>query len=290
DPMARMMQNWEEVIKGQLGFNNPQTETNRFSLRREHYRILPGTAGNELWREELSRSVVPNLLALPEFQRYCRVFDNPQPQEPGIVVRFPTTVSFGLNFFGKPLGGGDSAYDPTHFATKVRSVGVWFSNYNNLGTGMSNTPRVYLVPVGTDVLRTPSDGDRTLRQWRIIDQKLPVPFTLGVNDFAGSEWIPVVDSLTDSFAQVRKYSMFRAYHDSGNFNPNETIRDSRLIGRSVANTEWMLIIPAGTLSSDRQEGLQRFINGRLLSDDTRDGNGVTDIKLFFQTYAYSGNK
>jgi len=84
--------------------------------------------------------------------------------------------------------------------------------------------------------------------------------------------------------------MFRAYHDSGNFNPNETIRDSRLIGRSVANTEWMLIIPAGTLSSDRQEGLQRFIHGRLQEDGASDENGVTDIKLFFQTYAYSGNK
>jgi hypothetical protein len=60
-------------------------------------------------------------------------------------------------------------------------------------------------------------------------------------------------------------------------------------GRSVWNTRWLLIIPAGTLHTDRNEGIQRFINGALRTDGTRDGNGVSDIKIFFQTYAYSGN-
>ena len=32
DPLARMKQNFD-VLRGQLGFNNPQNETNRFSLR-----------------------------------------------------------------------------------------------------------------------------------------------------------------------------------------------------------------------------------------------------------------
>jgi len=62
-----------------------------------------------------------------------------------------------------------------------------------------------------------------------------------------------------------------------------------LIGRSVWNTRWLLIIPAGTLHTDRNEGIQRFIHGALRQDGTRDGNGVSDIKIFFQTYAYSGN-
>jgi hypothetical protein len=39
----------------------------------------------------------------------------------------------------------------------------------------------------------------------------------------------------------------------------------------------MLIIPGGTLLNDPQAGLDAFINS------------VSDIKLFFQTYAYSGN-
>ena len=84
-------------------------------------------------------------------------------------------------------------------------------------------------------------------------------------------------------------SSFLSSHDSGNFDPSQTISDSRLIGRSVWNTRWLLIIPGGNLSSDRNEGIQRFINGALKPDGTRDGNGVTDIKIFFQTYAYSGN-
>lgn len=289
DPMARMMQNWEAVLRGQLGFNNPQTETNRFSLRSQLFRIASGRDGNAVWRETLERHIVPNVLELPEFQRYCRVFDNPLAQEPAIVIPFSTTVSFGLNFFGWPLAGGDSAYDSTNFATKVRSVGVWFSNYNNLGSGMSNTPRVYLIPVGDDLLRSPTSGDTRIRAWRVLDQKLPAPFALGSGDFLGQDWIPVNNSLTDQFADIRKYSMFRAYHDSGAFNPAETINDSRLIGRSVANTQWMLIIPAGTLSANRDEGLKRFIHGQLQPNGQRDNNGVSDIRLFFQTYAYSGN-
>ncbi len=59
--------------------------------------------------------------------------------------------------------------------------------------------------------------------------------------------------------------------------------NSRLVGRSVWNTQWVLIIPAGTLNSDRDDALDRFING---ADGT---NGVTDIKLHFKTYSYEGN-
>jgi len=53
--------------------------------------------------------------------------------------------------------------------------------------------------------------------------------------------------------------------------------DSRQIGRSVWNTQWMLIIPGGTLLADPKAGLQDFVNS------------VSDIKIFFQTYSYSGD-
>ena len=53
--------------------------------------------------------------------------------------------------------------------------------------------------------------------------------------------------------------------------------DTRLVGRSVWNSQWLLIIPGGTLLADPAAGLNAFINN------------VEDIKLFFQTYAYSGN-
>ncbi|MEN1727549.1 MAG: hypothetical protein AAGJ52_03825, partial [Pseudomonadota bacterium] len=60
DAMGRMRQNFD-VLKGQLGFNNPQVETNRFSLRRELYRIADDDDGDEQWRRLLSDSRVDNL-------------------------------------------------------------------------------------------------------------------------------------------------------------------------------------------------------------------------------------
>ena len=53
--------------------------------------------------------------------------------------------------------------------------------------------------------------------------------------------------------------------------------DSRLVGRSVWNTRWLLIIPGGTLSANGEDGLDRFIQD------------VSDVKLFFNTLGYSGN-
>ena len=273
DPLARMEQNFS-VQKTQMGFNNPQTETGRFSLRNELFR-LRGSSGDD-WRKTLRAKIVDNVWDVPEFRRYCRPFapETAGPQ-PGLVIRFPTTVTFGLNFFGWPLGGGDSAYDPSNFATKIRSAGIWFSGYN--GNGMSVTPRVYLVPVGADVLRAQDGNDFETRMWRIVDQKLPVPFPIGSAEIKNTQYQPSFDSLGGAMAEIRKFSSFRAYHDSGSFSEQEAVSDSRLIGRSVWNSEWMLIIPGGTLLNDPQAGLDVFINS------------VSDIKLFFQTYAYSGN-
>ena len=140
-------------------------------------------------------------------------------------------------------------------------------------------------------MRSPSSNVGDIRQWKIIDQKLPVPFPLTAGTLANPGWIPQNDSFDGDHLGdiIRQYGTLRAYHDGGSFDPSQTINDSRLIARSVWNTRWLLIIPGGTLLSDRNEGIQRFINGALKPDNTRDGNGVTDILIFFQTYAYSGN-
>jgi probable HAF family extracellular repeat protein len=355
DPLARLTQNFD-VLKTQMGFNNPQTETGRFALRSGLFRVGSGLpdifkdllAGNALadvaqlfglsnpasltspasltnptsltnltdllgllnlsstnlsltnllqnvaqnptlqaallkqqasddaWHAVLSRCRVNDLWALPEFRRYCRPFaaesDGPQP---GLVLRFITTVTSGLNFFGWPLSGGDSAYDASRFATKIRSVGVWFTGYNS--AGLSQTPRIYLVPLGMDVLRAPADNSMGVRTWKIIDQQLPEPFPIGVSAAKDPAWIPINDSLGGTFANIRRFAGLRAYVDPGSFNSLETTSDSRLIGRSVWNTEWMLIIPGATLLSDANVGLDSFIQS------------VGDIEIFFETYSYSGN-
>jgi len=293
DILARMKANWD-VLDGRLSFNNPQTETGRFSLRSELFRIKPteigGENSDENWRETLEKCRVPNLLVLSEFQRYCLPFTPAELEEPAIVIPFSTDISFGNNFFGMDLAGGDNAYDSTHFATKIRSAGIWFSNFDNaFSGGLANQPRVYLIPVGVDRMRVPSAEMDEVRNFQVVDQALPVPYPFSEQDWASPDWSVLKDMLGNELYNIRRYPSMRGYHDSGDFNVTEVVNNSRLIGRSVWNTKWMLIIPGGTLLDDRDEGLDRFIHGREVFPGVRDENGVKDIKIFFQTYSYSGN-
>jgi hypothetical protein len=289
DPMKRMYQNFL-VLKSQLGFNNPQIETNRFSLRQELMRVMMDTDSNVNWRKALRSYWVDDLWDVPEFKRYCRPFAAEGIPEPALVIPFSTTVTSGLNFFGWPLGGGDSYYSATNFATKIRAVGVWFSNYNTVG--LAQTPRIYLVPVGEDVLRTPSSTFKDIRTWQVVDEKLPIPFPLDAAELDNNpNWIPSVDTIFDEMFAVRRHSDFRAYHDSGYLNESEMQYDTRLIGRSVWNSKWLLIIPGQSLLYDPVEGLDTFIDGPEVIGGTgeRTGDGIFDIKLIFETYGYSGN-
>ncbi len=273
DPLARLKQNFE-VLSPRFGLNNPQQETARFSLRKELFRIRDSSS-NE-WRNLLRSAIVSNLWSVPEFRRYCRPFaPEPAGPQPGLVLRFPTTVTFGLNFFQHALGGGDTAYDPSLFSTKVNSVGVWFKDYNN--AGLATAPRVYLFPAGMDVLRSPTGNTLATREYKILDQVVPVPFPIGASDVDDPTWIPINDSLAESFAQIRRYASFRAYHDNGVYDDTQSTKDTRLVGRSVWNTDWVLIIPGGTLLNNQNQGLENFIES------------VTDILVSLQSYSYSGD-
>ncbi|MBF0451505.1 MAG: hypothetical protein HQK75_12440, partial [Candidatus Magnetomorum sp.] len=264
-------------LAGQMGFNNPQTETGRFSLRSEMFRLKQSEEDNTRWKTELQNHSVANLWSIPEFRKYCRPFtiESSDAQQPGIVIGFGTNILFGKNFFGWPLSGGDHAYDPTNYSTKIRSVGLWFEGYDN--SQMAETPRVYLVPAGMDVMLVPNSSYLDTREWSIVDQQLPLPLPVQKNDFVNPDWIPSLDSLDGSMIKIKRFSSFRAYHDSGYFDENQMTYETRLIGRSVWNTRWMLIIPGGTFHYDPDQGINLFIES------------VTDIKLFFQTYAFSGN-
>jgi hypothetical protein len=298
DPLARMSKNFV-VLEGNFLLNNPQEEENRFALRKQLFRIGNDTRRGdpEAWKEVLRNRVVPDLFEIPEFRRYCRPFQvsNPGNPEPGIIIPLTdtssategadgVTLTADKNFFGRDLGPGDVAYGSSNFSTKIRNVGVWFEGYNS--ALLSHTPRVYLIPAGQDVFRSPSDGGNII-QWTVVEQRLPIPFPVSSADLVnpadpvtrfGSTrtWSPTLDSVSGGFADIRRFSEFRAYHDSGSFDQAQTVNDSRLIGRSVWNTRWLLIIPAANLLHNREEGLDRFINN------------ITDIKILFQTYASSG--
>jgi hypothetical protein len=127
-------------------------------------------------------------------------------------------------------------------------------------------------------MRSPSGNTLAAREWQVVDQQLPVPFPLGASTLANPAYIPVNDSLSGTLENIRRFSSFLAYTDQGNLvDPTQVTTNTRLIGRSVWNTDWMLIIPGGTLLFDPNQGLDAFVNS------------VSDIKIFFQTYSYSGN-
>ncbi|MDJ1141241.1 SBBP repeat-containing protein [Marinicella sp. X102] len=289
DAMARMKLNFD-VLKGQMGFNNPQVETNRFSLRYELFRITDEEESDDIWREQLAASRVDNLWDVPEFRRYARPFapEEAGPQ-PGLVITFDTNVLFGLNFFGNELGPNDSAYDSSQFSTRIRGVGTWFESYANLP--LANTPRMYLIPIGADVMRSPDADDFNVRQWQILDQVVPVPLPLGATDLDAHDWLPSIDNQIGDPTEIRRYSQYLAYHFTEPFDIDQVASNSRLVGRSVWNRKWMMIIPGASFLNDPNEGLDTFIDGQLIpdGDGERDGNGVDDIHLFFTTYSYSGN-
>jgi hypothetical protein len=301
DVLARLRIN-HDALRGQLGFNNPQSETGKLSLRTELFRILPsgetqptgdnqfpggGAASDDLWRQTLENARVANLWDVPEYRYYARPFasdidaNGDAAVEPGIVLRFGTTIMAGQNVFGRPLSGGDHAYDPSVFATKVRSVGVWFSDYlsDDVINDLPQAPRVYLIPVGSDVMSIANSATPDkVRMWNIVDQQIPVPLPSSTAALDRSSFRPLLDSLNGRIGLPRRYSSFRAYHNAeADVDYDELVFDSRLVGRSVWNTEWLLIIPGLTLNSDPDEGLDRFISQ------------VTDIKLIFLTYGFSGN-
>jgi hypothetical protein len=200
--------------------------------------------------------------------------------QPGLVIRFGSEITAGKNFFGKPLSGGDHAYDPTNYTTKIVGVGVWFSDYlsDDVLSDLATAPRVYLVPTGSDIMRVPHSGtpDR-VRIWNVLDQAIPVPLPAGDASISSSRYIPILDSLNGPMGDVRRFSSFRAYHNGeDDIDFDELVTDSRLIGRSIWNTEWMLIIPGQTFNADPEEGLKRFMDQ------------ISDIKLVFETYGLSG--
>jgi hypothetical protein len=295
--MARMQADWS-VAKPRLGINNPDHNGTLFSLRREMFRILDATESNSSWQQTLEQHKCANLLADPDVATHCRNLAKPDGTAvPGIVIPFSTTIAPGMNFFGLPLAGGDHAYSVSNYATKVYSLGVVMRGYigmdpysigtPNSGTpnatdpkALSATPYVYLIPTGTDCMLAPPLGDTgTIRAFQVHDQALPLPFNLGATAFSATQFYNANGSLSEQPWILRKHQAFRPVADPAYFYstlPTE-FTSSRLVGRSVWNSGWKLVIPANTLLNNEQEGLNRFVAS------------VSDIELFLRTYSHSGN-
>jgi hypothetical protein len=289
------------VAKGRLGINNPDRNGTLFSLRHELFRIKTDSTTSDddlMWRQILQQRLKTDLRNDPDVLNHCAnlVKANNTPV-PGIVIPFSTTIQAGINFFGWPMAGGDHVFTQSAFATKISSVGVVFSGYigmdpyrqgtpnaggpaNNQTNALSATPYVYLIPCGLDLMRAPALGDSPLiRSWNVQDQALPLPLNIGGNPFGSTQVFTPQGSLAEQFWIPRRHQAFRAVDDGAYFYnqmPSE-FTSSRLVGRSVWNTQWKLVIPGYSLLNDERAGIDAFINS------------VSDIQLFLRTYSHSGN-
>ncbi|WOO41007.1 LamG domain-containing protein [Rubellicoccus peritrichatus] len=275
--LAKMKINFEH-LKGQLGINNPQDETGLISMRHELFRIASDNEfSDERWEQALAAHYVENLWDDPVYRKYCRPLGTPADgAAPAFVIPFSTEINNRLNVFGRQLGSEDHAYSISNFATKINSVGVWFENYED--AALSTSPRVYLVPAGSDVMRVSNSNFPEVRAWDVVEQTIPAPFALNNNDLSEPSYVPSLQTVNESFAEIKRFADFRAYPSptGTSFDSDQLTTDSRLIGRSVWNTRWVLIIPASTLHSDDDFAIGEFVEN------------VSDIQIFFQTYAQSG--
>ena len=313
--LAEMNADWQ-VLKGRLGFNNPDAYGTTASLRTGNFRILPGTDGDTAWKDVMNRARRDDLLQDMDVRRMCMQLDRGDGLAvPGLVIEFSTTIADGLNLFGQPLAAGDSAFHPSAFATKIFGLGVALEGYKGMdnpfpntgavsgsgavspadpnlafmdSTAMAATPYVYLIPVGLDSMRSPPLGDQsTIRTWAVQDVTVPMPFNIGSSDFSSKRLWQSSESLTEPLFSLRKHQAFRPVPTAAVFTPNiyggsgglarSQFTNSRLIGRSVWNSQWKLVIPGQTLLNNPSEGLDRFIQS------------VKDVKLHIVSYSYSGN-
>jgi hypothetical protein len=281
EDLAILRANYDS-LKFRMGLNNYMRESTTFSLRTEAFRIAPDSTGDDAWKQLLRSADVykADLWQVPEFRRYCRPFTsiNNGPQ-PGLAIPFSTVIQSGKNFFGWPLSAGDNSYDPSVYATKIDSVGVWFANYDL--NSMSQTPRVYWIPVGQDIMTVPNDPNLNVRVWNVLDQVIPVPFPSISAHLAQPDWKPLTDSLDGPMGQSKQFSSMLAFgFDHDVLTSDESgglVYTARLVGRSAWNTRWLLIIPGATLKADSTQGLESFINS------------VSDVKIVINSYGSSGN-
>jgi len=286
------------VAASRLGINNPDNYNTVFSLRQELFRIQDDpsiTSDDDAWMQTLEQHIVSNVLNDSDVATQCLNIKKPDGSAvPGIIIPFSSTIESGKNFFGLELLGGDHVYSPSNYATRISNVGVILPGYVGMDASiggptlnsanksfiLSATPYVYLIPCGNDVMRAPPLGDTdTIRSWTIQDQAMPLPYNLGASDFNSTQFFGANSTLSSQPWVIRKHQAFRAVAEEGLFKGSAPLEysSSRLIGRSVWNTRWKIVIPAINLLTDEPTALSRFVGS------------VTDVQLYLRTYSHSGN-
>ncbi len=296
DILATLKADWS-VAKGRFGINNPYTTMIWVSLRNELLRIRTSEDGDAAWRKALQRYVVEDLRKDSRYRRYCQpIMAQGDTPEPALVIPFETSSEFAKNLFGRDVAGGDSFIPTGYHATRIARVGVRFQGYDPTGSDsvFSMSPSVWLIPTGADYFRRPGATSYTdVSKFSVVDQVIPLPYDVGNTGLNAKDWQPLYDGDmggANAATRIRRHPSFTAtYGDETKLELEfyDTIdiilNYKRLIGRSVWNDQWVLIIPFATMNADRETAMKHFIYG----DGTN--RGVTDISIGLQTYSHSGN-
>ena len=224
--------------------------------------------------------LVPSLEDVPELRGCCR----DMPKGSALVIPFATPLADGVsifNHFGFLIGGNDAGFNSSLIDCKLTTVRVVLDGYDQ--KNLSRTPRVYLVPTGEDVFRSPPrDGDSPLesRRWSLGPHRLPAT-TPGQSVSSVS-----ADNQPVSAFRQRRLGPFGAVLGFEQINdPEQSARATKqYYGRSIYNTRWLLVIPA------------KLLNATISEDETweyflgRPGSsaGVQDISIEFTFTAREG--
>lgn len=254
-----------------------------FSLRTQLLRVAP--SDHENWRRALSRFIVPDINARQEYRLYASPLQGFSGANPGLLIPFATTITEGLNFFGLDVNGPDFPSDRQ--AVKFRTFQIYLPN---LPANLNPTVDVYLLPVGADVMRAPTNqqGIAPVRVWNIIDQALPIPFSVGEQAYAQQDWQPW-DTWSESGTNGNSglAGRRRLLPSITACDPVSGVCDvsNSLFNRSVWNTRWVLLIPGSSLANQGTpaEALQHFIYG------PSGQGGVSDIQLRIDAVGYNFN-
>ena len=277
DILYRMNANWA-VLRTRLGFNNAQQDIDSFSLRQDLFGRSAGADGDTAWRNDLAACWVDDLKTHPAFAAHCQPFDPMQDAEPGFAIPFSTVVAARKDLFGNDLQGGSTAYSSTYFATKLRGVGVWIETDGT--ASIPKRPEVYLVPSGLDYMRVPMKSSSSAvvatRMWQVVDQTIPVPYSLSDTDWSSADWGALKDVCANEMCTVRRHPAIRA-QTGASFSEDSLTYNARLIGRSVWNDQWWIFIPAASINAYNARSRTMFLDS------------VKDIHLNLKTYSLSGN-
>lgn len=123
-------------------------------------------------------------------------------------------------------------------------------------------------------------GDKTgIRTWAVKDQALPLPINIGGSGYSALQLFSPQGTLNEQIWIPRKHQAFCAVDTAAYFYSSmpAEFTNSPLVGRSVWNSGWKLVIPAYSLLNHEQTGLDNFLKS------------VSDMGLFLRTDSNSGN-